>query len=174
MPTNKRKKNSRMRGSGSHGWGSKKSHRGTGRKGGAGFSGTGKRADQMKPLIWKNKEFFGKHGFYPHGSKQRNPAVNIAYIEENLEKLLKENLIEKNGDRYIIDLKKLGFGKLLAEGTPKHKLVITCESASSSAEEKITAAGGEVLISGAVLAKKLKSEKQGTKEIEEGAGEEEE
>ncbi|MEM0230972.1 MAG: uL15 family ribosomal protein [Candidatus Woesearchaeota archaeon] len=158
MPTNKRKKSSRMRGSGSHGWGSKKSHRGTGRKGGAGFSGTGKRADQMKPLIWKNREFFGKHGFYPHGSPKKKPAVNISYLEENLEKLIEQKLVEKVGDKYIINLKNLGFGKLLSEGTPKHKFVITCESASSAAEEKINAAGGEVLVSGAALAKKLKNE----------------
>jgi large subunit ribosomal protein L15 len=157
MTTNKRKKNSRQRGSGSHGWGSKKNHRGSGRRGGAGFSGTGKRADQMKPSIWADKDFFGKHGFFAHGFPIRAPAVNISYVEENLEKWVTEKNAEKMGDKYNVNLTKLGFGKLLSQGAVKHKIVITCVEASEKASEKIKKAGGELLVPAAALAKKLKS-----------------
>ena len=53
MVVNKRKKFSRQRGGHTHGWGSKKKHRGSGNRGGKGMGGTGKRADQVKTLIWK-------------------------------------------------------------------------------------------------------------------------
>ncbi|PIU29702.1 50S ribosomal protein L15 [Candidatus Woesearchaeota archaeon CG07_land_8_20_14_0_80_44_23] len=177
MTTNRRKKNSRMRGSGSQGWGSKKSHRGSGRKGGAGYSGTGKRADQMKPSIWKDLDFFGKHGFFPHGSPKTLPPVNIKYIEERLEQLVADKKAEKIGDKYNINLTKLGFGKLLSQGNPTHKLVITCTQASGDASEKIKRAGGEILMPGASLAKMLKAGQQHPQQKkekkEEGAEQEE-
>ena len=62
MTINKRKKNSRQRGSWTHGWGSKKKHRGAGHRGGKGNAGTGKKGDAKKPKIWKNKKYFGKYG----------------------------------------------------------------------------------------------------------------
>ncbi len=159
----KRKKNTRQRGSGSHGWGAKKSHRASGRRGGAGYSGTGKRADQMKPSIWHIKDFFGKHGFKKHPIKPILNAVNIKFIENNFEKLLNEKKIEKQGDKYHLNLAVLGFGKLLSEGIVKHKLVIECEETSQKAAEKIKAAGGEVIIAakvtGDVKEKKVGEEK---------------
>jgi len=160
MTTNKRKKNTRMRGSGSQGWGSKKSHRGSGRKGGAGYSGTGKRADQMKPSIWKDLKFFGKHGFFPHGSPKRMPPTSIRYIEEHLESFVAEKKAEKINDKYTINLTKLGFGKLLSQGVAKHKLVITCTEATENAAEKIKSAGGEILMPGSSLTKMIKAGQQ--------------
>ena len=63
MVVNKRKKNSRQRGSTTHGFGSKKKHRGHGSRGGSGLAGTGKRADAKKPSFWHDTEYFGGHGF---------------------------------------------------------------------------------------------------------------
>ena len=63
MTVNKRTKSSRDRGSKTHGCGSMKKRRGAGNRGGRGMAGTGKRADQNKPSIWKNKKYFGKYGF---------------------------------------------------------------------------------------------------------------
>ena len=65
MVVNKRKKNTRMRGNTTHGWGSMKKRRGAGNRGGRGNAGTGKRADQKKPTILKlyGNSYFGKHGF---------------------------------------------------------------------------------------------------------------
>ena len=69
MVVRKRKKNSRQHGSTTHGWGAMKKHRGAGNRGGRGLAGTGKRADQMKPLHWKER-YFGKLGFRPGGNKE--------------------------------------------------------------------------------------------------------
>ena len=62
MTVNKRKKNSRQRGSQTHGWGAKKKHRSFGNRGGKGMAGSGKRADSKKPSLWKER-YFGKIGF---------------------------------------------------------------------------------------------------------------
>ena len=57
MTVNKRKKNSRQRGSHTHGWGAMKKHRGAGNRGGRGAAGSGKRADSKKPSIWTGPYF---------------------------------------------------------------------------------------------------------------------
>jgi len=138
MVVNKRKKFSRQRASHTHGWGSKKKHRGAGSRGGRGKAGTGKRGDAMKSSYWKDKKYFGKYGFKKKGVKKEVKAVNIDYIEENLNRFLKE------GD--VIDLEKFGYNKLLGKGNVKSKLKIKVESASSGAVEKVKKAGGEVVL----------------------------
>ena len=142
----KRKKNTRQRGSHTHGWGSKKKHRGSGHRGGRGMAGTGKRADTKKPSIW-GERYFGKFGFKKKGIKKEIKPVNIVYFEENLDKLLSKKLIEKENDKYIIDLKKLGFNKLLGKGKLTKKFIITADYASKHVVEEIKNAGGEVIIS---------------------------
>ncbi len=138
MVINKRKKFSRQRASPTHGWGSKKKHRGAGNRGGRGMAGTGKRGDQIKTLIWKDKKYFGKHGFKKKGIEKEIKTINIDYIEENLNKFLKE------GD--TIDLKNLGYTKLLGKGKIKSKLKIKVDNASKKAVEKVKKLGGEVIL----------------------------
>ena len=50
MVTNKRSKDTRQRGSNTHGWGAMKKHRGAGHRGGRGNAGTGKRGDAKKQV----------------------------------------------------------------------------------------------------------------------------
>ena len=49
------------------------------------------------------------------------------------------------GGKKEIDLKQLGYGKLLARGKVKHKLTVRVEKFSASAKEKIEKAGGKVI-----------------------------
>ena len=144
MTINKRKKNSRQRGSHTHGGGSKKKCRGAGHRGGRGMSGTGKRGDAKKPCIWGDVNYFGKIGFIKKNAN-RIIAVNLMVIEKNLEKLLSKKLIEKKGNVYIIDAQKLGFDKVLGCGKITKKMTITAYSFSQEAIEKIKAAGGEAI-----------------------------
>lgn len=138
MVVNKRTKFSRQRASHTHGWGSKKKHRGAGNRGGRGLAGTGKRGDQMKTLYWKDKKYFGKYGFKKKGLKKEINTINIDYIEENLDRFL------KNGD--VIDLKEFGYNKLLGNGKVTKKLKIKVESASAKVVEKVKKAGGDVIL----------------------------
>lgn len=147
MVVNRRKKFSRQRGSFTHGWGSKKKHRGAGNRGGKGLAGTGKRADTIKTLYWKDKKYFGKYGFKPKGrTKKDTKAMNIGYINERLDKFLASKLIVKEVDHYVVDLKKLGYNKLIGAGKVSNKFRINVKYASGKAIERIKQAGGEVIL----------------------------
>ena len=145
MVVNKRKKNSRQRGSHTHGWGAMKKHRGAGNRGGRGMAGTGKKGDAKKPSIWENKKYFGKYGFSKKGVINAVNPINLNYFEQKTEKLLADKLITKEGDVYVIDASKLGFNKILGCAKLTKKFKITADSFSKGAAEKIKAAGGEVI-----------------------------
>ncbi|MCP3681156.1 MAG: 50S ribosomal protein L15 [bacterium] len=140
MVINKRKKQSRARGSHTHGWGSMKKHRGAGSRGGIGAAGTGKRADTNKPSHWKAK-YFGKFGFKNKNQKVILKPVTIYYIDEHIEKIGK-----KGAAGYEVSLSDLGFNKLLSNGKVNHKIKITTDYASKKAIEKIKKAGGDVIL----------------------------
>jgi large subunit ribosomal protein L15 len=145
MVVNKDKKVDRYRGSKTHGGGSKKKRRGAGSRGGVGMAGTGKRADTNKPSIWKDKKYFGRHGFVRQNAKTIK-SINIGYLDYNLESFKDKVTITK--DQVEIDLKKLGYDKLLGGRVDKldKKYVIKAESASRKAIERIEAAGGKVIL----------------------------
>ena len=138
-----RAKNSRQRGSHTHGWGAKKKHRGKGNKGGAGKAGTGKRADQKKPVIWKNTKYFGRYGFTYRAVKQ-GPSISVRSLEADLPRLVAKGKATESGGVYTIDLTKLGYAKLIATGQASVPMTITVEKATPRAVEKIAAAGGTV------------------------------
>ena len=144
MTVNKRKKNSRQRGSHTHGWGAKKKHRGSGHRGGFGMAGTGKRADTKKPSIWKER-YFGKLGFVSRKRLDVRP-INIRKIEENLNEWVKMKLINKEGDIFTLSLEELGYNKLLSAGVVKNRFKIKTPYASKNAIEKIKEANGEVVL----------------------------
>ena len=134
MPVNKRKKNSRQKGSYTYGWGSKKKHRKAGNRGGHGMSGTGKRSDHKKTMILKmyGHDYFGKFGFRrPQKLLGETRTINI----EQLERFKEEK----------IDLKKLGYDKLLGKGKISRKVTVIVPKFSESAKAKIEKTGGQVL-----------------------------
>ena len=144
----KRRKKERFRGSKTHGWGSKKRHRGKGSRGGRGMAGTGKRAKTLKPTILKlfGNSYFGKHGFkLPKKIRIIQKPINISYIEEHFNDLLSQNIITKENEFYIVDFEKMGYNKLLSNGKPSRKYKIIARFASKQAEEKIKSANGEII-----------------------------
>ena len=146
MTVNKRKKNDRQRGSKTHGWGAKKKHRGQGNRGGRGMAGTGKRADSKKPSIWKDKNYFGKHGFVSKTPKLKINPVNINFIEQHLDRFISNGLIKKEDGLYSVELEKLGYNKLLGDGQVSVKFKVKTPYASEKAVDKIKEAGGEVIM----------------------------
>lgn len=121
----RRKKNTRQRGSHTHGWGSKKKHRGAGNRGGRGKAGSGKRGDAKKPSYWKQSKAKGFTSL-----KKPLKTINISDLHKYSETK--------------IDLSGEGFDKLLGKGTPDRKYSISISFASHSAIEKIEKAGGTV------------------------------
>ena len=124
----KRKKNTRQRGTHTHGWGSKKKHRGAGNRGGRGMAGSGKRADQKKPSILKKygSSYFGKRGFKPIQLKKQK-IINFSDLYKLKDKI-------KNN---TLNLKELGYTKLLSKGQPpKLKIIISSFSKKGKAASK--------------------------------------
>jgi large subunit ribosomal protein L15 len=141
----KRKKNSRQRGTHTHGCGSKKKRRGAGHRGGRGLAGTGKRGDAKKPSYWDQKRRFGKYGF----KSKNNPelvAINLSELQNKIETLVSKGLATKNADVYTINLSQIKVEKLLGAGKVYTKLEITANAASESAVKKIEDFGGKVVL----------------------------
>lgn len=144
MTVNRRKKDVKQRGSHTHGWGSKKKHRGSGNRGGKGMAGTGKRADSKKPSIW-HEQYFGKRGFF-HMNARQVKAVNVQFLDQNIEKLVGLNVAKQQDDTFVVNIADLGFDKLLGKGSVTKKLRITAGYASAGAVEAVKSAGGEVVL----------------------------
>ena len=133
-----------MRGSHTHGWGSKKKHRGAGHRGGKGNAGRGKRACQKMPSYYARNIFLGRKGFKIHGVREKILGINLDLLGERLERYVAEGKAEREGDFYVVDLDKLGFDKVLGSGAIDAKLKIKAKYFSKKAEEKIKTAGGEI------------------------------
>ena len=137
-----------MRGSMTHGWGSKKKHRGSGNRGGFGMAGTGKRADQKKPSIINEyglQNYFGKHGFVLQSKKEIIKSVNLSYIDTKIDSLVHSNIAKKEREHYVLDLSSIGYDKLLGSGSITKKLIITARFFSKHAVRKLEEAGGQAI-----------------------------
>jgi large subunit ribosomal protein L15 len=152
--TYKRKKFTRQRGKKTHGWGAKKKHRGSGNRGGKGFAGTGKRADTIKPSMWKLKNWEGKHGFKIQ-RKIEELAINVKELDHRIDSYVKENKAKMANGIYEINLDELNIKKLIGSGETKKAFKISVAKASEIAVKKITAAKGSVH-----LLKKLESKEE--------------
>ncbi|MBD3263275.1 50S ribosomal protein L15 [Candidatus Woesearchaeota archaeon] len=146
MVVRRRKLSRRKRGSRTHGWGEGKKHRGAGSRGGRGRAGTGKRgAQKLTKYLSKKQKTIGKVGFRQRKPKTKklNP-INLRDIEQKLDKWLANKQITKKGDVFVVDLKKLGYTKVLSQGKITKKIKLICNKASKAAKEKVKAAGGEI------------------------------
>ncbi len=144
MVVRKQKKNKRQRGSTTHGWGAMKKHRGAGNRGGRGNAGTGKKADQIKPSIWK-EDYFGKKGFKNKNGPRKLIPVNVSYFEEHLSKLLSEKKACEEKGFIVVDADNLGM-KILGDGKVTKKFKFTAADITEKAKAKIKGAGGEVIV----------------------------
>lgn len=144
MVTTKRTKDSRYRGSKTHGCGSMKKRRGAGHRGGRGAAGSGKRGDAKKPSIWKG-DYFGKKGFVSKKPDVNIKSINIKEIEIKIPSWIEKGLIKENKGVFEIDLNIFGYGKLLSTGNVTRKLKIKVKTFSAASEEKIKKAGGEII-----------------------------
>ncbi len=137
MVVHKRKKVTKYRSHTTHGGGHRKKRRGAGSRGGRGNAGSGKRAGH-KRFTFAN--YLGKKGFTSK-SRSKVKAINLRDVQT----LVIHEKAVKEGDTYLINLEKLGYNKLLGTGNVTFKLKVSVSSYSKRAEEKIKAAGGEII-----------------------------
>jgi len=144
----RRKKVRKLRGSHTHGWGCKKKHRGGGSKGGKGMAGTGKRKNTK--WTWTIKyapDHLGKRGFHRPKAVQYTPSViNLGDIDENLQLFIDAGIAYEEEGKIVVDTTQLGVDKVLGAGKLTRPLVVKAYYVTPKAEEKIKAAGGEVIL----------------------------
>ncbi len=137
MPRRKAFKNSRTRGRGH------KKGRGAGLRGGRGNAGCHKTKRIMYERVGR---VWGAHGFKrPQTVVMANSAINLKVIEENAHEWVEQGNASKKGKTISIDLKMMGYDKLLGTGVPSQAYNITISAASAKAVEKVEAAGGEII-----------------------------
>jgi len=115
MVARKNKKVRKQRGSHTHGYGSKKKHRGGGSRGGRGFS-------RMRKLNVDK-------GF--HSLKKKDTTINVG------------GLGKMGGDE--INLTELGYDKLLSAGNVDRSISVKVKRFSKKAKVKIEKAGGKIV-----------------------------
>ncbi|MCG2863176.1 MAG: 50S ribosomal protein L15 [Vulcanisaeta sp.] len=151
------KKSRKYRGYRTHGWGRVGQHRKSGSSGGRGRSGLHK---HKWTFVMKYAEdssgypFFGKHGFkQPNAIVAARVGINVGELDMMLDELVSRGLAQVVDGKYVVDLLKLGFNKLLGGGRVTKPIIVRTVWVTRKAEEKIRAAGGSVeLIKGVVHA----------------------
>jgi len=137
MPRRKVMKPSRTRGRGH------KKGRGAGLRGGRGNAGCHKTKRIMYERVGR---VWGSHGFKrPQSVVSANTSINLKNIEENASLWVNEGTATKKGKIISIDLKEMGYDKLLGTGVLSQSYKLTINAASAKATEKIEAAGGEII-----------------------------
>ena len=155
MTVNKRKKSRKIRGKQTYCYGRKSKHRGAGNRSGRGRCGLGKRGHCKKPTMQNLRHKLKlrartKIGFTRHACVQRDiRPVTLRDIVASLDCYVTEKLVKKEKDLYIVDVRELGFNKVLSKGKVSVKMKVTSDFFSAKAAEKIQAAGGEAISSDA-------------------------
>lgn len=128
------KKTNKRRGSMTHGWGSKKKHRGAGSRGGRGNAGI----EGHKRLMLKMRGIeIGSRGFATmkeKGLKKELKNVNIG----ELEKLA--------GEKKEVIIREFGYEKVTGKGSLSRPLKVIAKSFSERAQEKIEQAKGQAVL----------------------------
>ena len=129
-------------GSRTRGRGHKKG-RGAGLRGGRGNAGCHKTKRIMYERVGR---VWGAHGFKrPQSVVSANNSINLKTIDESFNSWIAEGIATKKGKIVTIDLKEMGYDKLLGTGTTEQSYKLTVSAASAKAVEKIEAAGGEII-----------------------------
>jgi large subunit ribosomal protein L15 len=137
MP-HKLRKTRKNRGSRTQGYGRVGQHRDAGSHG---YRKAGRHKHLWSYVTTYEPDYFGKKGFTsPKQLKQKQKTININKLDE----ISLQHAVEKEGKHYI-DLTSLGYTKLLGTGQTTKPLVISIQSASKTATEKIKKAGGQIL-----------------------------
>lgn len=131
MPTRLRRCR-KFRGSTTHGWGSKKKHRGGGSQGGKGHSGMLKHKKSL--MINEDPHHFGSRGFnIPTKVKKEIRAITLRDID----------ILAKKIGKKEINLSEYGYQKVLSTGRISQPLTVKAEKIVERAKEKINEAGGQ-------------------------------
>jgi len=136
-------KTRKFRGSRTHGRG-KKAGRGAGLRGGRGNAGLHKH--KWISTVKYHPNYFGRHGFKrPQSVVSSKVTMNLSQVEEFLPTLERDGFATQKDGKWTVDLDKMGVDKLLGSGRVSTPISVKVSEASAKAEEKLKAAGGELV-----------------------------
>jgi large subunit ribosomal protein L15 len=130
----------KMRGSRTHGYGQIGQHRKSGSRGGKGHAGMHKHG--WSYIQRYEPDHFSKDKFKPPNQAQPN-IINLKQLEEIAYKLLQARKGKRG--KITIDLKEMGYDKLLGSGKITAPISVRILSCSEDARKKIEESGGEVI-----------------------------
>jgi large subunit ribosomal protein L15 len=137
------RRNRKLRGSRTHGYGNAQKHRGAGSRGGRGMAGSKKQ--KWIRVVKDNPGYFGSKGFTRHKSLVSKPnSINVGYLCDNIAGFVSEGVASESKGTYTVNLTEAGIEKLLGAGAVGVKLKVTVDACSKKAKDKILAAGGSV------------------------------
>jgi len=87
----------------------------------------------------------GKSGFTPV-DRHLGKAINISDLELGLDQLIEQGKAKQSEGKIEINLGEIGYSKLLGNGTITRPLKILVARCSERAAEKISQAGGQVIL----------------------------
>lgn len=139
-----RKQKNRRRGERTY-HGSHKKWRGGGSRGGRGQAGMHKH--KWSYTVKYEPDHFGKYGFKrPQGLVKQLKIINVGDLDRMAEVLVQKNLALKEGNAVKIDLRKIGYDKLLGAGILNKSLIVESRYFSKSAIKKLESAGGKAVV----------------------------
>jgi len=115
-------------------------------QGGAGRAGRyrHKRSRLIRTGEFSNMHYAGKKGFISIQQKKHpDRSVNLIQLTRIMDALSRENKLQKVDNLPIIDLRELGYTKLLGEGTISQAVRVKVGVCSESALRKLKEAGGD-------------------------------
>lgn len=142
MP-HKLRKTRKLRGSRTHGLGQVGQHRKHGMKGGRGKAGGHKH--KWTYIVKYEPDYFSRRGFRCPTGRGELKTINLGELDELVDRLVEENKLNMEEGKYVVDLEKLGYEKLLGEGEISKPLVVKTKFYSKLAEKKIQDVGGQLV-----------------------------
>ncbi len=128
----------RLRGSRTHGWGQIGQHRDTGKKGNR---KVGLHKHKWTQAVLMPNKYFGKHGFRNPTTRVVDRWVNVGALDDLF---LKYGKVDEDGKR-VMDLKALGYEKLLGSGSINDAYTVLVPLYTKTAKEKIESKGGVIV-----------------------------
>lgn len=136
MTVRKRKRKNRCRGHRTHGQGDTKNNRGSGSRGGVGRAGSHKHKFSKYYLT-----FNGKKAMKPKTASGK--ALQLWRIEKLIPEMLKNGSAKKEGDKIIVDCKKIGVSKIIGPGKIEGKIVFENAKLSKKLAGSYSVSGAE-------------------------------
>jgi large subunit ribosomal protein L15 len=141
------RKSRRQRGSRFCGWGQIGQHRQSGSRGGIG--GAGKHKHFWIRTVIEEPDHFGHDSTKPTRQNRLNRWVNLRDVNDLASRFGTTN---EHG-KLVLDLRSIGYDKLLGGGTLLKPIVVRVAKVSATAKQKIELGGGDIVLDEEVSSK---------------------